>query len=208
MPSALFTKARAPEDDWDRTLLANRHSMDAALLRGFELYKPVVVGVNGHALAGGTEILLGTNFRIASSEATFGTTEVRWGIIPAGGSLVRLARQIPYTAAMEIILGGEPISVQAALRYGLVSRVVPPGEVLAGATDVAWRVARGAPIALRKTKESVGSTSGLPRGGVQDREPVRPGGHGDRGRPGGPPSVPRTPRASLAGPLSDTRAEP
>lgn len=158
----LFTKARAPEDDWDRALLADRRSMDAALLRGFELYKPVVVGVNGHALAGGTEILLGTDFRIASSEATFGTTEVRRGIIPAGGSLVRLARQIPYTAAMEIILGGEPISAEAALRYGLVSRVVPPGEVLAVATDTARRVAKGAPIALRKAKEAVVRTSGLP----------------------------------------------
>lgn len=158
----LFTRAREPADEWDRELLADRHLMDAALLRGFDLYKPVVVAINGHALAGGTEILLGTDLRIASSQATFGLTEVRRGIIPAGGSLVRLARQIPYTAAMEIILGGEPVSAEAALRYGLVNRLVPPEQVLPIATETAQRVAKGAPVALRKAKEAVVRTSGLP----------------------------------------------
>lgn len=158
----LFTRGRAAEDEWDRQLLADRSMMDIALLRGFELYKPVVVAINGHALAGGTEILLGTDVRIASSESTFGLTEVRRGIIPAGGSLVRLARQIPYTAAMEIILGGEPVGAEAALRYGLVNRVVEPDEVLPVAREMAQRVARGAPVALRKAKEAVVRTSGVP----------------------------------------------
>lgn len=158
----LFTRARAPEDDWDEQLMADRSMMDLALLRGFDLYKPVVVAVNGHALAGGTEILLGTDVRIASNAATFGLTEVRRGIIPAGGSLVRLARQIPYTAAMEMILGGEPIDASAAERHGLVNRVVDPGEVLPVAQATAQRVARGAPIALRKAKEAVVRTSGVP----------------------------------------------
>lgn len=157
----LFTKARPPEDEWDRELLANRTYMDIALLRGFDLYKPVVVAVTGHALAGGTEILMGTDFRIASTEATFGLTEVRLGIIPAGGSLARLARQIPYAAAMRIILGGEPISAQDAYRYGLVTEIVPPDQVVAVATETARRVAKGAPIALRKAKEAVVRSSGL-----------------------------------------------
>lgn len=158
----LFTRARKPADEWDEQLLADRTLMDAALLRGFELYKPVVVAINGHALAGGTEILLGTDLRIASSAATFGLTEVRRGIIPAGGSLVRLARQIPYTAAMEIILGGEPVTAEAAYRYGLVNRVVAPDDVLPVSRDTALRVAKGAPVALRKAKEAVVRTSGLP----------------------------------------------
>lgn len=157
----LFTRSREPVDDWDRELLADRHLMDTSLLRGFDLYKPVVAAVNGHALAGGTEILLGTDLRISSSQASFGLTEVRRGIIPAGGSLVRLARQIPYTAAMEVILGGEPVSAEWALRYGLVNRLVPPDQVLPVALETAQQVARGAPIALRKAKEAVVRTSGL-----------------------------------------------
>ena len=69
--------------------------LDDALLRGFDLYKPVVAAIGGNALAGGTEILMGTDFRIASQRATFGLTEVRLGIIPAAGSLVRLGPPNP-----------------------------------------------------------------------------------------------------------------
>jgi enoyl-CoA hydratase len=158
----LFTGAREADDEWDERLLADRGQMSVALLRGFELYKPVVVAIKGHALAGGTEILLGTDFRIASEDATFGLTEVRRGLIPAGGSLARLARQIPYTAAMRIILGGEPISASDAYRYGLVTELVPAGEVGDRAMAVATEVARGGPIALAKAKEAVVRSSGVP----------------------------------------------
>lgn len=158
----LFTKAREPDDEWDERLLADGSQMSSALLRGFELYKPVVVAIQGHALAGGTEILLGTDFRIASTAATFGLTEVRRGIIPAGGSLARLARQIPYTAAMRIILGGEPISAQDAYRYGLVTELAEPDEIRARATEVAGQVALGGPVALAKAKEAVVRSSGVP----------------------------------------------
>ncbi|MCP4225686.1 MAG: hypothetical protein GY773_20315, partial [Actinomycetia bacterium] len=111
---------------------------------------------------GGTEIPLGTDFRIASEEATFGLTEVRRGLIPAGGSLARLARQIPYTAAMKVILGGEPISAEEALRYGLVTETTPAREVGGRALEVAKAVAQGAPIALAKAKEAVIRSSGVP----------------------------------------------
>lgn len=158
----LFTRAREPDDEWDERLLADRSMMNTALLRGFELYKPVVVAIHGHALAGGTEILLGTDFRIASTEATFGLTEVRRGIIPAGGSLARLARQIPYTAAMRIILGGEPIPADDAYRYGLVTELVEPDRVRERAAEVANQVARAGPIALAKAKEAVIRSSGVP----------------------------------------------
>ncbi len=158
----LFTRAREADDEWDERLLADRSLMDTALLRGFELYKPVVVAIHGHALAGGTEILLGTDFRIASREATFGLTEVRRGIIPAGGSLARLARQIPYTAAMRIILGGEPIPAEDAYRYGLVTELTAPDQVHTRAAEVAVQVARGGPVALAKAKEAVVRSSGVP----------------------------------------------
>ncbi len=122
----------------------------------------MVVAVHGHALAGGTEILLGTDFRIASNQATFGLTKVRRGIISAGGSLARLARQIPYTAAMRIILGGEPITAEDAYRYGLITELAAPDEVRARAAEVAAQVAQGGPVALAKAKEAIVRSSGVP----------------------------------------------
>jgi enoyl-CoA hydratase len=156
----LLTGAREADDEWDHQLLADRGLFDDALLRGFDLYKPVVAAIGGNALAGGTEILMGTDFRIASQRAMFGLTEVRLGIIPAAGSLVRLARQIPYTAAMKIVLGGEPVDAAFAERWGLVTEVVEHDEVLSRATEVARSVALGAPIALAKAKEVVVTSSG------------------------------------------------
>lgn len=158
----LMTGARGAEDEWDELYLADPDCLSKALLRGFDVYKPIVAAICGPALAGGTEILMGTDFRIASERATFGTTEVRRGIIPAGGTLARLARQIPYTAAMQIILGGEAVSAEFAYRCGLVSEVVPHERTLAVATETAHRVAEAAPLALALAKEVVVSTSGLP----------------------------------------------
>jgi enoyl-CoA hydratase len=122
----------------------------------------VIAAINGHAHAGGAEFVLGTDLRVMSSEATLAVTEVRRGLIASGGSLVRMARQVSWAHAMELLLVAEPISAQRALEMGLVNRVVPPGEVLATALDLARRVGMGAPVALEKTKEVVVRTSGLP----------------------------------------------
>ena len=158
----LLTRARQAEDEWDEQFLADPDALSKALMRGFDVFKPIVVAIAGPALAGGTELLMGTDFRIASERATFGTTEVRRGIIPAGGTLVRLARQIPHTAAMRIILGGEAVSAEFALRCGLVTEVVPHADTVAIATEMAHRVAEAAPIALAKAKEVVVRSSGIP----------------------------------------------
>ena len=153
----LMTGARQPDDEWDTRFLADRAALSKALMRGYDVFKPIVAAICGPALAGGTELLMGTDFRIASERATFGTTEVRRGIIPAGGTLVRLARQIPYTAAMQIILGGEAVSAEFALRCGLVSQVVPHADTVSIATETAHRVAQAAPIALAKAMYSNGA---------------------------------------------------
>ena len=76
------------------------------LLKGFLLDKPLIAAVEGPAVAGGTEILQGTDIRIAGESARFGVSEVRWGLYPLGGSVVRLRRQIPYTVAADILLTG------------------------------------------------------------------------------------------------------
>lgn len=157
----LMSGARKPEDEWDRKLLADRSIMMTALLRGFELYKPVIAAVNGFALAGGTEILQATDIRLAAPHASFGLSEVKRGIIPAGGSLVRLARQIPYCKAMEILLTGEPLPAEEAHRIGLVNEIVPADQLLKRAAELAALIASNGPLAVQACKEAVIRTSGV-----------------------------------------------
>lgn len=118
-----------------------------------DLYVPVVAAVNGLCLAGGLELLLGADLRVASSTATFGLPEVKWGLIPGGGTHIRLPQQIGWPAAMQLLLTGEPIDADAALRVGLVGEVVEPQEVLPRAMELAHLIASNAPIAVRTAKE-------------------------------------------------------
>lgn len=158
----LLSGARAPEDEWDRRVVDDRRLVMHALLRRFDVFKPVIAAVNGVALGGGTEILQATDIRLAVPEAQFGLSEPKRGIIPAGGSLVRLARQIPWCRAMEMLLLGDPISAERAERIGLINEVFPTPDLLRRARDIADRLAENGPLALQKIKEVVARTSGLP----------------------------------------------
>jgi enoyl-CoA hydratase len=158
----LMMRTRKPVGEWEERFAADRKQLGAAILRNASFFKPIVVAINGHAHAGGAEILLSTDIRIMSSEATIALTEVRRGLIAGGGSLARLARQVPWAHAMELALVGEPISAQQALAIGLVNRVVPPQDVVATAEDFARRISLGAPVALLKTKEAMVRSSGRP----------------------------------------------
>lgn len=158
----IMMQSRRPEDEWEEKLATNRRLLGAALLRNATFFKPVVAAVNGTALAGGMEMLLGTDIRIASDEATFALTEVRRGLIAGGGSLVRLTRQLSWADAMELALVAEPIDAEHALRIGLVNRVVPANQVLKVAEEFAMKISEGAPIALAKTKEAIVRSSGRP----------------------------------------------
>ncbi len=159
----LFTGARSPEDEWDRRLMADVSGvMSTALLRPFELYKPIVAAINGVAVAGGTEILQSTDIRIASTNASFGLSEAQRGLVPGGGSMVRLPRQIPYCKAMEILMTGDRMSAEEAHRIGFVNEVVEPERLMPRAMEFAERLARNAPLALRAIKEAAIRTSGLP----------------------------------------------
>ena len=159
----LFTGAREPEDEWDRRLMEDvANVMSTALLRPFELYKPIIAAINGYAVAGGTEILQSTDIRIASEGASFGLSEAQRGLVPGGGSMVRLPRQIPYCKAMEILLTGDRISAEEAVRIGFVNEIVAKEEVMPRALEFAERLAKNAPLALRAIKEAVIRTSGLP----------------------------------------------
>ena len=139
-----------------------------ALLRHNRPLKPIVTAVEGFAVAGGTEILQGTDIRVAAEDATFGVTEARRGLFPLGGSSVRLRRQIPYTLAAEILLTGRHVTAQEALRFGLVGRLVPKGQALAEAKKIAAEVCENGPLSvralmqmLREVDESVSEADGL-----------------------------------------------
>jgi len=131
------------------------------LLKGFRLTKPLIAAVEGPAVAGGTEILQATDIRIAAKSARFGVAEVRWGLFPVGGSTVRLRRQIPYTRAAELLLTGRLIDAEEALRIGLIGRVVPDGETLAAAREVAQQIAANGPLAVQAILRSLRETEGL-----------------------------------------------
>lgn len=159
----LMSGARSAQDDWDRRLLADPLVMQASSLRDYPLTKPVVAAINGHCLAAGMELLLGTDVRIASCDARFGLPEVRRGIIPFAGSLVRLPAQVGYANAMQLMLTGEPIDAAQALRIGLVNEVLPAQEVLPRAMELARRIAANAPLAVQAVKRVVVEASGLPQ---------------------------------------------
>ncbi len=117
-----------------------------ALLRHNRPMKPVILAVEGYALAGGTEILHGTDIRVGAENAVFGVTECKRGLFPLGGSTIRLRRQIPYCLATEILLLGRHISAQEALNWGLINRTVPEGEALNEAIKIAEEICENAPL--------------------------------------------------------------
>ena len=157
----LMTGARTPEDEWDHKILEQPGVFTDAILRGFELYKPVIAAVNGNALGGGTEMTNACDLRVASEHAVFGTPEARVGLLPGGGSISRLPRQIPWAKAMEMLLIGDHFSAQDALEMGLLNYVVPHDQLLAKAHELADKLASNGPVAVRKIKEGVIRGSGL-----------------------------------------------
>jgi enoyl-CoA hydratase/carnithine racemase len=114
--------------------------------------KPVIAAVEGYALAGGFELVLACDLVVASEEAKFGLPEVTRGLVAGAGGLLRLPRRIPYHLAMEIALTGEHFPAARLHEAGLVNRLVPAGQALAAARELAARAARGAPLALAASK--------------------------------------------------------
>jgi enoyl-CoA hydratase/carnithine racemase len=158
----LYTRARQPEDEWDRRVLDEPELRRVMMMRDHPIYKPVIAAVNGFCLAGGTEMLLATDIRIASPNATFGLMEVKRAIVPGAGSMARLPRQLPFAKAMEILLVGDAISAEEAHRIGLVNYVVPAEELMPTAEKFARKIAENGPLAVRKIKEAVIRSSGVP----------------------------------------------
>jgi enoyl-CoA hydratase len=133
---------------------------DPTVIKGFRLTKPLIAAVEGPAIAGGTEILQGTDIRVAGESAKFGVAEARWSLYPMGGSAVRLPRQIPYTVAAELLLTGRTLLAPEAKDLGLIGHVVPDGTALEKAHELADMIAANGPLAvqaiLRTMRESEG----------------------------------------------------
>jgi enoyl-CoA hydratase len=156
----LLTGERDPQDAWDRRLLDDPSVLAASGLRDFALHKPVIAAVNGVCMAAGFELLLGTDIRIAATNATFALPEVRRGVVPFAGSMARLPRQIGYCRAMELLLTGDPIDADTAREIGLVNRVVEPEVLMRVAHEFASRIAANGPLAVQRLKQTVIDASG------------------------------------------------
>jgi len=124
--------------------------------------KPAIAAVEGYALAGGFELALACDLIVASEEAQFGLPEVTRGLVAAAGGLLRLPRRVPYHLAMEVALTGDRVPAARLHEAGLITRLVPAGQALAAATELADRVAQNAPLALVATKRVIAESADWP----------------------------------------------
>jgi enoyl-CoA hydratase len=136
-------------------------SVIESLLKGRRLTKPLIAAVEGPAIAGGTEILQATDIRVAGESARFGVSEPRWGLFPLGGSAVRLVRQIPYTVAADLLLTGRHITAPEAKELGLIGHVVPDGQALDKALELAALIAANGPLAVQAILRTIRESEAL-----------------------------------------------
>jgi enoyl-CoA hydratase/carnithine racemase len=127
----------------------------ATLVRGLEIWKPLIAAVNGYAFGGGFEIALACDIRLAADTAQFGLTEVTLGLIPGWGGTQRLPRMLPFGKAAELMLMGKRIKAQEAFELNLVSKVVPQQELMATAKEWANQMCQLAPLAVQAAKETM-----------------------------------------------------
>ncbi|AOD24281.1 enoyl-CoA hydratase [Rhodococcus sp. p52] len=157
--------AAPPGDKFEQGERSNGGGWDLsrlpALLKGRRLTKPLIAAVEGAAIAGGTEILQGTDIRVAGESAKFGVSEAKWGLFPLGGSAVRLVRQIPYTIAADILLTGRHIKAAEAKEIGLIGYVVPDGTALDKALEIAETIANNGPVAVQAILRTIRDAEGL-----------------------------------------------
>ena len=157
-----FASGAPPEDEFEERLAKEANIIFDGWLKTYRPSKPVIAAVEGFALAGGTEILQGTDIRVAGETAVFGVTEVQRGLFPMAGSTVRLPRQIPYSIAGEMLLTGNDYTARQCLEFGLIGHVVPEGQALAKAREIAERIAANGPVAVKAILKSIRETAAMP----------------------------------------------
>ena len=117
--------------------------------------KPLIAAVEGYALAGGFELVMACDLVVASASATFGIPEVKRGLCAGGGGLLRLPRQLPSRIAMELALTGGMLSVERANAFGMVNRMVPVGQALPAARQLAAEISANGPLAVAASKQVI-----------------------------------------------------
>jgi enoyl-CoA hydratase/carnithine racemase len=138
----------------DTAAMAHGGAAFGGITRGFECWKPIIAAINGYCLAGGLEIALSCDIRVASENASFGLPEPTRGIIPGAGGTQRLPRMVPMAVAMKLLMTGGRIDARAALAAGLVSDVVPQDQLLSKAREIAEEICSCGPLAVRAIKEA------------------------------------------------------
>lgn len=151
-----------PENEWMERVMGDNRIALGAFLKTYRPTKPVILAVEGFARAGGTEILQGTDLRVAGESAVFGVTEVQRGLFPMAGSAVRLRRQIGYAVAAEMLITGEDLPASRALELGLVNHVVPDGQAVAKGREIAERICKNGPLAVKAIVATLRETETLP----------------------------------------------
>ncbi len=149
------------DDPWIARVRSEPAVIYGAWLKTYRPTKPVILAAEGFARAGGTEILQGTDIRVAGESAVFGVTEVQRGLFPMAGSAVRLRRQIGYAVAAEMLLCGEDLPARRAHELGLVNHVVPDGQALAKAREIAARIAANGPLAVKAILATLRETENM-----------------------------------------------
>ena len=134
----------------------------AGLTENWNLNKPVICALNGHAIGGGFELAMSCDLIIAAEHVEFGLPEMPLGIVPDAGALQRLPRRIPYNIAMEMLFLGRRMSAQEAKSYGLVNKVVDKSSLLETAREWADRMSQTAPLAMQSVKEVLRAIECLP----------------------------------------------
>jgi enoyl-CoA hydratase len=158
------------DEDYDRRVQSDPDVRWRGLLRHYTVDKPLITAIEGHAMAGGMELVLASDIRVASASAIFGLPEVRRGLYPAAGGSVRLPRQIPRSVAMDIMLTGRAMDANEAWRLGLVARLVGVGQALDEARGIAKAICANAPLAVRAIKRAVRETEAMSEADALARE--------------------------------------
>ena len=157
----LITGLREPQNQFEEAIAADREILRRATLVGHDIGKPIVAAVNGHAIAGGMELLLACDLRVVAQGVKLGLSEVALGLIPGMGGTALLRRHLPGALAMEMLLCAKPIISDDLANSGLFNRLVPVSETLPTALEIAQTIASNAPLAVQSARQVVRKSSDL-----------------------------------------------
>jgi enoyl-CoA hydratase len=166
----ILLSGRPSENPFEERIRQDASLIYKGFLKDYRLATPIIAAIEGVCYAGGIEILQSLDIRVAAESARIAVSEVQRGLFPMSASTIRLPRQIPWTVAAEMLLVGDPISGRRAYEVGLVGHVVPDGSALAKAREIADRIARNGPLAVKNIKASILAADGVPETEAFKRE--------------------------------------